>query len=154
MGDSLRKHVDEDTRLMIKASEGDREAYSRLYKKHFFTVVCFARNFSSQIQSPEDVVQEVFHIIWRKREEYRPTAAFKTYLLGCAKIVLLAQLKISIKDSVAHEIWFLNSSAFLSQPESEIDKSEAIANVQKPNSNSQTNSFRLWNWAHKDNGSS
>jgi len=123
---------DEDTLLMMKAAEGDRDAYSKLYKKHFFTVVCFARNFNSQIQSPEDIAQEVFRIIWKKREEYHPTAAFKTYLLGCAKIFLLAQLKAARKDSVANKIWFLrasaNSSAFLSQ--SEI-MSETISKVQK-----------------------
>jgi RNA polymerase sigma-70 factor (ECF subfamily) len=124
VAENNRIYLDEDTKLMIRVSEGDREAYNRLYKKHFFTVVCFARNFNSQIQSSEDVAQEVFRIIWRKREGYRPTAVFKTYLLGCAKI-----------DSIAHEIWFLrsstNSSAFSSQPASEIDMSEAIANVQK-----------------------
>ena len=131
-------YPDEDTRLMMRVSEGDAEAYGKLYGKHFFTVVCFARNFNSRVQSPEDVAQEVFGIIWEKREQYRPAASFKTYLLGCARIVLLRQLKTSRKDAIAHEIWFLRAflkySELSCQPASEVDMSEAVSKVQKARS--------------------
>lgn len=133
-----RIYLDEDTRLMIKVSEGDRDAYSELYSKHFSAVVSFTASLSGWLQSPEDIAQEVFYRIWKKRKEYRPTAAFKTYLFGCARIVLLERLKSSKKDLTAHEIWFLrlstSSSTVLSQSTSEVDMTETISKVQKAKS--------------------
>ena len=71
-----RIYLDEDTRLMLKASEGDRDAYSKLYSKYFSAVTSLSTGFDGQFQSPEDVAQEVFHRIWKNRKEYHPAAAF------------------------------------------------------------------------------
>ena len=86
-----RIYLDEDTRLMIKASDGDEKAYAILYNKYFSAVMGFTLSFNGQFQSIEDIAQEVFYRIWKKREEYRPTAAFKTFLFAYAKNVIHEQ---------------------------------------------------------------
>jgi len=134
MVENRRIYLDEDTRLMIKVSEGDRDAYGKLYSKHFSTVASFIANLNGQLQSIEDITQEVFYRIWKKRKEYRPTAAFKTYLFGCAKIVLLELLKSSKKDLTVHEIWFLRLSTSSSTVLPESISKETISRVQKAKS--------------------
>ena len=138
MIESRRIYLDKDTRLMIKASKGNRDAYDRLYSKYFSAVVNFTASLNGQLQSPEDVAQEVFYRIWKKRKEYRPTAAFKTYLFGCARIVLLEQLRALKKDLAAHRMGFLklstSSSTILSQSKCGIDITEIISRVQKAKS--------------------
>jgi len=86
-----RIYLDEDTRLMVKASKGDRDAYTILYNKYFPYVVSFTTSLNSQLQSPEDIAQEVFYRIWEKREEYHPTAAFKTFLFTYVRNVIHEQ---------------------------------------------------------------
>jgi RNA polymerase sigma-70 factor (ECF subfamily) len=76
---------------MIKASEGDRYAYTILYNKYFSAVVSFTASLNSQLQSPEDIAQEVFYRIWKKREEYHPTAVFKTFLFTYVRNVIHEQ---------------------------------------------------------------
>jgi RNA polymerase sigma-70 factor (ECF subfamily) len=86
--ENRRIYLDEDTLLMIKVSGGDRDAYKELYNKYFPAVVGFTISLNGQLQSSEDVAQEVFYRIWEKRKEYRPTAAFKTFLFGYARNVV------------------------------------------------------------------
>lgn len=78
-----------DVKLMLRASKGDAEAYSRLYNKHFWTVVCFVRRHNGHLRSADDIAQETFSKIWEKREHYRPGAGFKTYLLTFARYIML-----------------------------------------------------------------
>ncbi len=91
MVEDRRLYLDEDTRLMMKASEGDRDAYGRLYDKYFSAVVSFTASLNGQLRSPENVAQEVFCRIWEKREEYRPASAFKTFLFTYARNVMHEQ---------------------------------------------------------------
>jgi len=80
--------LDEDARLMLKAAGGDKTAYARLYKKYFATVVSYVLSLDKSYESPQDIAQDVFARIWQHRGKYRPAAAFRTYLFGCAKNVL------------------------------------------------------------------
>ena len=83
-----RIYLDDDTRLMLKAAEGDKEAFVKLYRTYFPVVVSFISSLDSQFQSAEDIAQEVFARVWKNRAKYHPTAAFKTYLFACAKNIL------------------------------------------------------------------
>ncbi len=137
---------------MVKASNDDREAYSELYSKYFSAVVDFTVSLNGH-QSAEDIVQEVFCRIWRKRKNYHSTSAFKTYLLGCAKIVLLEWFRSSKKDLAAHEMWFLKYSANFSMPlsesVSEVDITEAISKVQKAKCQLTTKQFQAVELFHE-----
>jgi RNA polymerase sigma-70 factor (ECF subfamily) len=78
---------DEDTHLMLDAAAGDAAAYDKLYRKYFPMVVSFVAGLQVQPQTAEDVAQDVFARIWEHRARYQPSAAFRTYLFGCAKNV-------------------------------------------------------------------
>ena len=80
---------DEDTRLMIQASAGDRAAYERIYGKYHGTVVAYVKARKGRHSPYEDLVQEVFTRGWEQREKYRPTGPVRAYLLGFAKNILL-----------------------------------------------------------------
>ncbi|MHC4637244.1 MAG: RNA polymerase sigma factor [Planctomycetota bacterium] len=88
---------------MIKVSEGDRDAYTILYNKYFTAVVSFIASFNGQLHFSEDVAQEAFKRIWNKRKEYRPTAAFKTYLFDYAGKVFSEERKRLSKEAVLQE---------------------------------------------------
>ncbi len=96
-------YFDKDTRLMVKASKGDKDAYGMLYSKYFSAVMSFIASLNGQLQSSEDIAQEVFKRIWKKRKEYRPTAAFKTYLFDYAVKVFSEERKRLLKESILHK---------------------------------------------------
>ncbi len=78
---------DEDTHLMLQAAAGNPAAYDRLYRKYYPIVVSFVAGLQVQRQTAEDVAQDVFARVWENRARYQPSAAFRTYLFGCAKNV-------------------------------------------------------------------
>ena len=88
MRDESSIQCDEDMRLMLKARDGDRLAYDRVYSRYFRTVVSFLSRHHAQRHACEDLAQEVFTRVWYRRRQYRPLAPVKHYLLGVAANVL------------------------------------------------------------------
>ena len=88
MTEDKRIYLDEDTQLMIKASEGDKKAYTELYNKYFPAVSRFVSSRNGQVPSAEDITQEVFTRIWNNRKSYQPNSTFKTFLFTYAKNVM------------------------------------------------------------------
>ena len=87
-GQNLEIYFDEDTQLMIKAAEGDNNAYAVLYKKYLPIITRYAAKRNGHNRSSEDIAQEVLTRVYENRASYRPTAAFKTYLFTYAKNVI------------------------------------------------------------------
>jgi RNA polymerase sigma-70 factor (ECF subfamily) len=89
---------------MLRAKEGDAEAFAALYDRwsgpilRYFDHLCYARD------AAEDFMQEVFLRLWRAAYRYEVRARFSTYLFQIAKNlwinerakVLRRPLKISL----------------------------------------------------------
>jgi RNA polymerase sigma-70 factor (ECF subfamily) len=90
--------LDEDAHLMLEAAAGNSEAYGRLYRKYFPVVVSFVSGFKVLQQVAEDVAQDVFTRVWQNRAQYQPAAAFRTYLLGCARNVCCEYRSRAIRE--------------------------------------------------------
>jgi RNA polymerase sigma-70 factor (ECF subfamily) len=93
MGDNSEVHFDKDTRLMLKAADGDQQAYDRLYKKYFHVLVDYVRSLDVRQWSPEDIAQEALICLWHNRNEFRAASTVKTYLFRIAKNILLDEQK-------------------------------------------------------------
>lgn len=70
----------EDTHWIIKVKQGDREAFNKLYKEHYFPVRSYAMLLLSANEA-DDVVQDVFFNVWVHRERLNPELSFRSYLL-------------------------------------------------------------------------
>jgi RNA polymerase sigma-70 factor, ECF subfamily len=81
-------HLDEDTRLMMKAAGGDARSFARLYRKYLPAVTAYSTSINGHNGSAEDVAQEVFARVWQKRSQYRPESSMKTYLFSFARIIV------------------------------------------------------------------
>ncbi len=79
---------DEDVRLMIQARNGDRSAYDRVYHRYFAAVTSFVARRQGHSEGCEDLAQEVFARVWRRRAQYQPLGPVKNYLLGVAANVV------------------------------------------------------------------
>lgn len=80
-----RIYLDEDTKLMIRVSEGDGEAFAEIYVRYFSAVSNFISSLDGQLQVSGDIAQDVFTEVWEDRKKYRPTSTLKTFLFGYAK---------------------------------------------------------------------
>ena len=75
---------DPDVRLMLRAKEGDQEAFSQLVVGYQDRLVNVLRHLLQDQELAEDLAQEVFLRVYRARNGYTPTAKFATWLFKIA----------------------------------------------------------------------
>ncbi len=76
--------LDDETRLVKSLSEGDLLAFNTLFKKYSGHLYRFANGYLKSEAESEELVQEVFTIIWEKRSELKHELSFKSYLFTIA----------------------------------------------------------------------
>ncbi|MBI4589697.1 MAG: sigma-70 family RNA polymerase sigma factor [Candidatus Rokubacteria bacterium] len=82
-----------DEALMEAVREGRPAAFQTLYDRHHRGVFSFLLRSLGDRQAAEDLLQETFLRVFGHREDYRPTAAFRTWLFTIARNLLIDQLR-------------------------------------------------------------
>jgi RNA polymerase sigma-70 factor (family 1) len=94
--------------LVIKLSDGDGDAFSLLYEyfkpKIFFT----ARKMCLCSEDAEEIVQEVFLIIWKNRENLKSDLSFNAYLLSILKSLIIKKSKKEARK-MAYEVYAISN---------------------------------------------
>ena len=74
-----------DEHLMIRAAEGDTDAFAELAQRHRAWLRRFLYHLLWDRDEAEDACQETLVRVWLARERYRPIAKFKTFLFTVAR---------------------------------------------------------------------
>lgn len=71
----------------------DATAFRLLYKSYYKALVCYALQMVDDSDSAEDIVQELFSVIWEKKMPFQSLASFKAYLYNSVRNASLDYLK-------------------------------------------------------------
>jgi RNA polymerase sigma-70 factor, ECF subfamily len=82
-----------DESLMQRIARDDTAAFDALFLRHRRTVFSFTLRMVGDRATAEDLAQECFLRVWRARQRYHPTAAFRTWLFTIARRLALDELK-------------------------------------------------------------
>jgi len=82
-----------DEALMEAVRAGRLAAFQTLYDRHHRGVFSFLLRSLGDRQAAEDLLQETFLRVFGHREDYRPTAAFRTWLFTIARNLLIDHLR-------------------------------------------------------------
>jgi len=74
-----------DEELMIRAREGDADAFCELAARHHGWIERFLYHMTWDREQAEDGAQEVLVRVWLARERYQPTARFSTFAFTVAR---------------------------------------------------------------------
>jgi RNA polymerase sigma factor (sigma-70 family) len=102
--------------LLVRIAEGDERAFSMLfdqYKDIFYTAALYITKSESRA---EELLQDVFLIIWLKREQLSAIDDFKSYFFTVAKNEAFKGLKKAVKNKGTVE---LSEHMFFSLAETE-----------------------------------
>ncbi len=72
---------------------GDREALGALFREHYASLCRFTEAYVGTADAAEDIVQELFAHLWRRRTELHPTGSPATYLFAAARNRALNRLR-------------------------------------------------------------
>jgi RNA polymerase sigma-70 factor, ECF subfamily len=71
----------------------DPTAFEDLYRRSYAGLVAFAREYVGDFSAAEDVVQDVFLAVWRRRNELELRSSIRTYLYSAVRNAALDRLK-------------------------------------------------------------
>lgn len=83
----------EEAALLEKARKGSVEAFSELVRQHQTAVRTYVARFVREGEVANDVAQEVFLTAFRALSSFRGEAAFRFWLLGIARRLVLSSLR-------------------------------------------------------------
>lgn len=134
MDSSSKKHLYENTTLMQKVADNNTEAFNVLYHKYASTLSAYFRQRIHCRTVIEDLTQEVFKRLWRKRHKYRPPTPDLAYLKGFARIVLQeyqTSLKSQLKLRLSFESSLIINSSQIPPPQKAetIERASVIRNL-------------------------
>jgi len=74
-----------DAELITLFCEGDNHAFTEIYNRHWKQVLYYAAQKTEDIAVAEDIVQDVFVSLWKRRAQLEIIAEFKNYLIVSIK---------------------------------------------------------------------
>ncbi|WP_207533582.1 RNA polymerase sigma factor [Desertivirga arenae] len=78
-----------DLELAGLLSEGDKDAFREIYIRYWNKLYVVARNRLKNSEEAEEVVQDIFCNLWRKRHSFTLTKAFSNYFAVAVKFTVI-----------------------------------------------------------------
>ena len=75
----------DDATLARRVRCGDYEAFAVVFRTHYADLVRFARGLTGQLESAEEIVQDVFIRLWDRRVEWELRGTVRAYLFGATR---------------------------------------------------------------------
>lgn len=82
-----------DLNLISRIQAGDKEAFAKLYRAYFISLCEFVHKYVDMPAVCEELVQDLFLNIWRKRDKWDPKGTPRSYLYKGARNRALDYLK-------------------------------------------------------------
>jgi RNA polymerase sigma-70 factor (family 1) len=85
-----------DVELVNLLQGGSEPAFTALYERHWRTVYRNAMRFLRSAADAEDVVQQAFESIWKRRMQLEIRGSFEAYLFSVARYISIAILEKNV----------------------------------------------------------
>ena len=66
--------------ILKKIKEGDIKAFEELFRRYYFPLCCYAAGITGQMAVAEEIVEELFYVLWKERERLQIFQSVKSYL--------------------------------------------------------------------------
>jgi len=84
---------DPDVFLMLEFQKGDRASFENLMRKYYKRVLNFIYRLTGNVETAEDLTQDVFLKVYKAAAQYHPKSKFQTWLYTIAKNAALNELR-------------------------------------------------------------
>ncbi|MGE0090069.1 MAG: RNA polymerase sigma-70 factor [Bacteroidales bacterium] len=87
-----------DTEVIEAIKNGNLKIFEQLFRLYYKQLCSFANKYLQSYDSAEEVVQDIFYQIWKKRNEINIKTSLKSYLFTSVKNNCLQQLRVHNLD--------------------------------------------------------
>lgn len=108
----------EELFIVTKIREGDFKAFESLFRKYYVPLCLYATTITGRKEVAEEILQDLFYVLWKEREQLQVVRSLKNYLYGAVRNRSLqfvgrqkladaygtVQMKVEKKESSPQEI--------------------------------------------------
>ncbi|MCD8182580.1 MAG: RNA polymerase sigma-70 factor [Bacteroides sp.] len=66
--------------LLTKIREGDIKAFEEVFRRYYSSLCWYAAGITGTMESAEEIVEELFYVLWKNRERLQIFQSVKSYL--------------------------------------------------------------------------
>ena len=96
---------------------GDRSAFARIYHAHFSELYRYAHGTISDKEECEEIIQDIFVSLWRRRESLPPLTSLRAYLFSMVRYKIVDYLRRNNVRRRFEEHYRLFESVYDTAPE-------------------------------------
>jgi RNA polymerase sigma-70 factor (ECF subfamily) len=90
------QQYENEKELLLSLSTGDEEAFKFIYQKYWQPLFLSAYNVLKNREACEDIIQEIFIQLWRKRGTLNVTSSLSAYLFTATRYQVFHYIKKSV----------------------------------------------------------
>jgi len=115
---------EDDKRLVLQLNNNKVEAFDTLFHKYCEKLFRFSFSLLKNKEDAQEIVQEVFLRIWKKREEIDSAKSFKSFLFSISYNLVVDQLRLRLKDQEYRKflVHYFESESFELRNDLDYDK--------------------------------
>lgn len=66
--------------ILAKIKEGDIKAFEEIFRRYYSPLCLYAAGITGSVESAEEIVEELFYVLWKNREQLQVFQSVKSYL--------------------------------------------------------------------------
>lgn len=111
----IESESENDKQLVLKLKENDIKAFDTLYHRYSKKLLHFSFSLLKNKEDSNEIVQEVFFRIWKKKNDIDTSKSFKSYLFTISYNLIIDQLRLRLKEKEFREslVSYFNSEALI-----------------------------------------
>jgi len=71
--------------VLKKIKEGDIKAFEKIFRLYYSPLCLYAASLTGQMETAEEIVQELFYVFWKDKENIQLFHSLKSYLYGAVR---------------------------------------------------------------------
>ena len=74
-----------DILVLKKIREGDIKTFEHVFKFYYSPLCLYATSLTGRMETAEEIVQELFYVLWKEKENLNLFSSLKSYLYGAVR---------------------------------------------------------------------
>lgn len=74
-----------DMFILARIKEGDIKTFEKLFRRYYPPLCWYAAGITGEMDTAEEIVEELFYTLWKKRESIHILHSVKSYLYGAVR---------------------------------------------------------------------
>ena len=111
--------------LITKIKEGDIKAFETLFRQYYSPLCWYAASITGRIEVAEEIVEQLFYVLWKDREELTIFRSVKSYLYGAIRNEALQYIQhLQVKDRYREQVISTDDTETMPDPQQQMELEE------------------------------